>query len=124
VITFKHIHVVDHRSDDDLHVELFTELKLINQKITQLMAEFKDIKAAWDGFKNTIVEERTQIHAKLAELQSSIDNLTTNIQQGGTTEERDALLTDINDQVSVVKEIIPDPATPLPDVPTEGEPQV
>jgi len=76
------------------------------------MANFETIKAEFDTLKTAIADERTQINAKLAELQATIDQLTTNIAEGGTAEQRDQLLADMTALIGEVQAIIPDTVTP------------
>jgi hypothetical protein len=124
LFTIEHIHRWEngHNGDRDLLVEIFKELKLINKQNQTIMAKFADIKTAFDEFKQVIVDERAQANAKLDEMQTSIDNLTANIQNGGTEEERATLLADINTQMAEVRSIIPDATAPLPETPTEEPP--
>jgi len=89
------------------------------------MAKLSAIATEFQNLKTAIAEERAQATAKLNELEGKIDELTANIQDGGTTEERDALLQDVKNAVTEVKAIIPDPAQqpeePLPGEEGEGE---
>lgn len=90
---------------------LSNEIKLLKHCI---MGTLADIKVDFEKLKTAIAEERAQATAKLAELQQSIDDLTANIAGGGTVEERDALIADINTQIAEVKAIIPDaPVEPV-----------
>jgi len=99
-------------NDSELLHNMFNLIKSIHQKTSSIMADFQELKTEFENLKTAIAEERAQATAKLNELQASIDSLTTNIQQGGTAEERDSLLADIKNQVNEVKAIIPDPAEP------------
>jgi hypothetical protein len=92
--------------------EILSTLNIIKLQNTKIMADFAALKTEFDSLKAAIAEERAQATAKLTELQASIDNLTANIQQGGTAEERDQLLADITAQIAEVKAIIPDSAAP------------
>lgn len=85
----------------------------VTNKTKIIMATLAEVKAQFESLKTAIAEERAQATAKLAELQTSIDQLTANIAGGGTAEERDVLLADIQTQVNEVKAIIPD-APPAP----------
>lgn len=81
--------------------------KIINQN--NKMATHAQIKEQFDALKTAIADERTQILAKIQELQDTISN-----GEGGTVEERAALLEDIKAQVQAVKDIIPDTTTEEP----------
>lgn len=81
-----------------------------------IMATFSEIRTEFDTLKQAIADERTQILAKIQELEDTI-----NSGNGGTVEERAALLEELKGQVAAVKEIIPDP-TELPETPGEETP--
>ena len=113
--------IVGHSCLSNLAMSLFTfhihtdnteVLREIKQLKKIIMATFAEIKTEFEALKTAIAEERAQATAKLAELQSSIDALNVNIQNGGTEEERAQLLTDIQTQVDEVKAIIPDNTEP------------
>lgn len=104
-----HIHIHAHGFDG-----LEKKLDHILTHQHQIMGTLAEIKTEFETLKTAIAEERAQATAKLAELQASIDALTLNISEGGTTEERDALIADITTQIAEVKAIIPDPATEPP----------
>lgn len=95
-----HIHVHNH-ADKEV-IQLLKELKTQNKNI---MAKLSDIQVEYQNLKDAIAAEREQILAKIQELQDTI-----NSGDGGTPEERAALLEDIKVQVQAVKDIIPDPA--------------
>lgn len=101
-----HIHVHNH-ADKEV-ILLLKELKNQNKNI---MAKLSDIQSEYQNLKDAIAAEREQILAKIQELQDTV-----NSGDGGTAEERAALLEDIKVQVQAVKDIIPDPAAP----PVEG----
>lgn len=107
-IHIKELHI---HTDNDKLDQILNELQTLK---TITMANFAEIKTEFETLKTAIAEERAQATAKLAELQASIDALTQNLAEGGTVEERDALLADITTQVAEVKAIIPDPATEPP----------
>lgn len=86
-------------------------LKEIKQLRKFIMATFQEIKQEFEALKQAIADERQQANAKLAELQTSIDELTANIQNGGDETQRAELLADIQTQVNEVKAIIPDAPT-------------
>lgn len=82
-------------------------LKEIKHLKTYLMASFEQIQEAFNALTQTITEERAEANAKLDELQSTINELNQNINEGGTVEQRDALLLNINTQIEEVRNIIP-----------------
>lgn len=105
----------------EIHIHIHHHNESQETKFDQIMAKLTDIQTEFNNLKTAIAEERTQASAKLAELQQSIDDLTANVQNGGTEEERASLLADINSQVAEVRAIIPDPETPTE--PTEPTPE-
>lgn len=83
--------------------------KIFNQN-KNIMAKLSDIQVEYQNLKDAIAAEREQILAKIQELQDTI-----NSGDGGTAEERAALLEDIKVQVQAVKDIIPDAPEPEPE---------
>lgn len=75
------------------------------------MATFQEIRTEFDNLKQVIADERQQILDKIQQLEDTIAN-----GEGGTAEERAALLDELKSQVAAVKEIIPDP-TDTPETP-------
>lgn len=116
-----HIHIHQHRkTDEDVLQKTFDNTQLIKTQNQQLMAKFADIKTAFEELKTAVTDERTQANAKLDELLGKISQLETNINEGGTTEERTQFLADIKTLATDVKSIIPDPVVdPIP--PVEGD---
>lgn len=105
--------------ETELLKEIFTGINILNQKIEIIMTTLADIRAEFETLKTTVNEERAQANTKLDELLGKIDELTTNIQNGGTEEERAALLADVKNLTVEVKSIIPD--AEQPDDEEEGE---
>lgn len=102
-----HIHV-------DLNEVTQIAKKVLHEVVTlkQLtMATFAEIKTEYDGLKSAIAEERAQILAKIQALEDTIS-----AGEGGTAEERSALVDDIKAQIAEVKAIIPDAPTEEPTV--------
>src|SRR5687768_15638140 len=81
---------------------------------TFIMGKFEEVKAEFETLKADIQTERTEIAAKLDEQTAKIVQLETNILEGGTTEERAALIADIKEQQTVIRGIIPNVAPPPP----------
>lgn len=106
-----HNHYTNHVDLDELIRKITQILKLEHQIMTKLT----DIEVKFQELTDAIAEERAQANAKLTELQASIDELKQANADGGTEEERAALINKISAQVVEVKAIIPD-AVP----PTEG----
>lgn len=88
--------------------EVLKEIRRIHLKINKIMAKLSDIKTEFDNVKTAIAEEITQINTKLDELQNAND--------GGTAEERQALIDDMKVTVDRIKSIIPD-TEPTPEEP-------
>ena len=83
-------------------------------EIQNTMATFQEIRTEFDSLKTAISEERQQILDKIQELEDTI-----NSGDGGSVEDRAALLEELKGQVAAVKEIIPDP-TDVPETPEDG----
>lgn len=80
----------------------------ITKKTKLIMATLQEVKAEFTALKTVIAEERAQALEKLAALQQAIDNLTGSIAGGGTAEERDAFIVEIQAAKDEIKAIIPD----------------
>src|SRR5687768_11679675 len=83
-------------------------LKQLKTLIKRVMAKLSEIQEEFESFKQVIAEEKQQIANKLQEMQNSIDQLNTNLQDGGSSEERAALLANIQAAKEDMKTIIPD----------------
>lgn len=99
-----------HASIDDLH----KDIKKLLSFTKHIMATFQEIRTEFDNLKTAIAEERQQILDKIQQLEDTI-----NSGDGGSVEDRAALLEELKSQVAAVKEIIPDP-TDTPETPTEA----
>jgi uncharacterized protein YdcH (DUF465 family) len=75
---------------------------------TMIMANFEELKTEFNALKEAVTEERARIAAKIDELSAKITELETNINDGGTVEERTQLLDDMRSLTAEVKSIIPD----------------
>lgn len=75
------------------------------------MTKLSEIQAAHEEMKTALTEEIQQINDKVTQLE-------TNIQDGGSEEERTALLADIKSQTERIKGIVQDSA-PNPETPQE-----
>lgn len=78
------------------------------------MGKFEEVKQEFETLKQDIANERTEIAAKLDEQTARIAQLETNILEGGTQEERAALIADIKEQQLVIRGIIPNVPPPPP----------
>lgn len=96
-----HIHAVDEKKVD-----------LILQKIQTLtdsiMDKFADVKQEFENMKVAIAEEKQQIANGFQSLEEKVAALETNIADGGTQEERAALIADIKNETVGIKDIIKD----------------
>lgn len=96
--------------------KLLSHQKFIIEQLLEIkntMATFQEIRTEFDNLKTAIAEERQQILDKIQELEDTI-----NSGDGGSVEDRAALLEELKGQVAAVKEIIPDP-TDVPETPEE-----
>ena len=75
--------------------------------------KFADVKQEFETLKGDIAAERVEIAAKLDEQTALINQLQTNILDGGTQEERAALIAEIKEQQTIIRGIIPNVAPPV-----------
>src|SRR5688572_266450 len=87
------------------------EIKTLTEKI---MGKFEEVKQEFETLKADIQTEREEIAAKMDAQTAKIVELERNILEGGTTEERAALIADIKEQQTVIRGIIPNVAPPPP----------
>jgi seryl-tRNA synthetase len=117
LFTIEHIHRWEntHYPDRGLLVEIFKELKLLNQQNVKIMANQQELAAQINEISGTITKIKGETQTtldKVQELQDVINN------QGGVSAELQAAVDNLKAQVQVVDELIPDAPPPV-----EGEPQ-
>ena len=110
----------------DAHDEIIPLLKLINDKVTHIMATMADVKTALDKANDTLTSIGTEVDKVATETQTlitAVSNLTAIISAGGaTTPEVDAALAKVQAsadalaaKVQAVDALVPDTAvTPTP----------
>lgn len=72
------------------------------------MATLKELNEKVDQLQTALDAEQQQIADALAKLQATVDELTTQLADGGTTEERQAVLDKLNAVITDLKATIPD----------------
>jgi DNA-binding protein H-NS len=91
------------------------------KKLTKVMADkFSDIKTEFENFKTVIEAEHAEAREQFQKLDEKISQLETNILEGGTAEERAALISDIKSQSARVADIVNREPGTGPTEPGEG----
>lgn len=76
------------------------------------MATIKELSAKVDELQSVLDIEQQQIADALAKLQATVDDLTTQLADGGTAEERQAVLDKLNAVITDLQATIPDQPNP------------
>jgi hypothetical protein len=87
--------------------------ELILQKVTDMADSMQDLRNAYN-------EQRTALDQELGEIQTKLTELQTMIEAGGTSEERAALIADIQADTERIRNII-QTEPPMPEDPGAGE---
>ncbi len=94
------------------------QLKKLNLKIDNVMATLAELSAKVDELQTALDEEQAQIAQAIADLQQAVTDLQGQITDGGTAEERQAVLDKLNATIADLKETIPgDVVIPPPSEP-------
>lgn len=72
------------------------------------MATLKELNEKVDQLQTALDAEQQQIADALAKLQATVDDLTTQLADGGTAEERQAVLDKLNAVITDLQATIPD----------------
>lgn len=91
-----HFHVKD-AGDNEQILKL---LQTTHQKLNTIMATLQEVSAKVDELQTALDVEQEQIQAALATLQSAVDDLTAQLADGGTPEERQAVLDKVTSAIA------------------------
>jgi len=92
----------------EIHIQNHIDTDLINQKLDSLMATIQELTAKVDELQTKLDAEQQQVADALATLQQAVTDLQTQLTDGGTTEQRQALLDKLNSAITDLEGTVAD----------------
>lgn len=80
----------------EFHITNHVDIDSINSKLNQIMATLQELSAKVDELQTALDAEQQQIADAIAALQQTVTDLQAQLTDGGTTEERQAVLDKLN----------------------------